>query len=428
LALFFNCHQVICKSEYTTNEFSKPYKGDGVMQRKIIYYYIISTVLLVCVSFFSIELTTRIVSYFSGKGFSLSLHELDPSNNMTIYQWHPFTGFIFKPNAVFSGGHPYQKEKSSILVDKNGFLAKDQQLSYTKPANEIRIATIGGSTTANINLSFDDNWPGYLGQLVQKVFPEKNIRIINAGVPGFDTSQSIPNLALRVIPFHPDIIIIYHAYNDLKAIKYGIEFKPDYSHIHSTPYGYHEEPTLIVKGLSQSMFYVRTRNQYRKFKERIDANGMMLKALTDKDRLDYIPEEALQTFEQHIQSLVAIGEISNAKVILSSFATLYDPNLDYTKRETFTQMSTLQKKDLYSLMNFTPGLTVNAFFKGIKEYNTILKNIAIHEKTGWIDNASSVPHKDEYFVDRVHFSKKGAKCMAENILPVVLELIEKEKN
>lgn len=214
---------------------------------------IIYSVITILVLFGSIELTTRTISWLSGNGFTLSLHELDPYNQKIkdLYRWHPFTGFIFQPNIKFLGSHPNQKARAEIFTDKYGFLSGDLGLTYDKPSDEIRIACIGGSTTPNINLEFTKNWPGRLADLIQRHFPEKAIRVINAGTPGFDTSQSIGNLALRVMPFHPDIVIIYHAYNDLKAVRLDKIFKTDYSHIHTAPYGFHKEPGLLTKTAAQ---------------------------------------------------------------------------------------------------------------------------------------------------------------------------------
>ena len=77
-------------------------------------------------------------------------------------------------------------------------------------------------------------------------------------------------------------------------------------------------------------------------------------------------------------------------------------------------------KDLY---DFTPGLTIEGIFKGFRQYNKILHDVAIEEKTGWVDNANLIPHEDQYFVDRVHFSSLGAKLMAENFAKCVEKIV-----
>jgi lysophospholipase L1-like esterase len=385
--------------------------------KRIILYNLLIIIVLLSI----MELATRTISWISGSGFTLSIHEVDPFDKKirTIYKWHPFVGFTFSPNNRLVGSHPNQKQKVDVFVDKHGFLAKDNGLSIKKETDEIRIATIGGSTTANLNLAFDQNWPGYLGILIQRKFPNRKIKVINAGIPGFDTAQSIGNLALRVMPFKPDIVIIYHAYNDLKAIRSTVDFKPDYSHIHNTSYGFHKQPNMLIKILSNSMLYVRTRNLVREIKQNKISNNNQ-----DKKRFSSIPKEAANTFEEHIKALVAIARSGGASVIISSYATLHDPNLNWeSPKEAIKELSKYKKDDLGGLYHFTPGLTIRAIFDGFNLYNEILHGVALNEKTGWVDNANLVPHEDQYFVDRVHFTPLGAKLMAENFATCVERII-----
>jgi lysophospholipase L1-like esterase len=373
------------------------------------------------VVFFGIlELATRVVSYIGGNGFFLALHELDPYDREIedIYQWHPSIGFTFRPGIRFLGSHPAQKEKAVIRVDNHGFLAERDDLTYEKKPDEIRIAAIGASTTANVALEFHENWPGCLEHLVQEKIPGKKIRVINAAVPGYDTSQSIPNLALRVMPFHPDVVIIYHAYNDLKAAQPN--FMPDYSHIHPTAFGYYEKPGVIVRGLNHSMAYVRLRNKYREYKMMSEGISNLSAAVEGRGRANAVPSEVKDVFEQHMRSLVGIARAGDAKVILSSFATLHDPRADYSDETVLSSLSERKKTELILLLHFTPGLTREGILGGLVNYNEVLENVATKEKTGWVDNANLVPHDDKYFLDRVHFSREGARLMAENFLPVVL--------
>lgn len=393
------------------------------MQKRDLKFYLIGTV-VVCLSFFAIiEVVTRVSSWVSGSGFTLALHELDPTDKKisAIYTWHPFTGFILTPNMKFIGSHPYQKEEAVIYVNQKGFLINHKKnFVLEKAPNEIRVATIGASTTANVALSFDDNWPGQLGILLRKSFPKKKITIINASVPGYNTAQSIGNLALRVMPYKPDIVIIYHAYNDLKAVNPNKQFLPDYSHLHGIPYGHRKKKSLLIRSLNHSMFYVRMRNMYRK-------NSKAIVALKGKRtaRFKVIPDIAKNTFEQHIRSMVGIARAGGAKVILSSFSTLHDLRININNKKEVSRLTILQKRELSGLQYFTPGLTVPAILDGLNRYNGILRKISINKRTGWVDNARLVPHKDKYFVDRVHFSKQGARLMAKNFLPEVSKMIRK---
>ena len=393
------------------------------MKAKQVKFSIIGSILIAIIFFGIIELTTRTISWFSGKGFTIGLHELqanDPSIT-SIYKWHPFTGFTFTPNKEFGASHPNQKGRSAISVDQHSFLSNGQKFGYQKADNEIRIAIIGASTTASLNLSYQDNWPGRLGSLVQNSFPDKKITIINAGVPGFNTAQSIGNLALRVMPFNPDIVIIYHAYNDLKAVNNSSGFKPDYSHIHPKPYGYHKQPSLFSRLLNHSMFYVRVKKSYRELQDNKKLVQVATAVKNEDNRLSEITPEAVQAFDQHMRILVSIAKAGGAKVIMSSFATLHDPTLDYTDKEMIKSLSKLKKIELYSIARYTPNLKLPAVFQGIRKYNEVLNTISRQEEIGWVDNALLVPNDEKYFVDRVHFSKNGASLMAKNFFPVVVE-------
>jgi lysophospholipase L1-like esterase len=395
---------------------------------KEIKFFAFGTILVVTVLFGTLELSTRLISWFTGNGFYLSLHEYDPydSHIERIYQWHPFTGLTFRPGISFKGSHPYQVSHPTIIIDQNGFLSDGHMFSAEKPADEIRIATIGASTTANINLSYSENWPGVLGNLLQQALPNKKIRVLNAGVPGFDTAQSIGNLALRVMPLKPDIVIIYNAYNDLKAIKKESNFKPDYSHYHKKPWGIYPKPNILIRGLNFSMVYVRLRNKYREHKKITSTIKYEHNFLSGKTRLDYIPREALKTFDQHIRILISIAQSEGAQVVLSSFATLHDSHVSYRRVHTTHELSEFQKTELFSIGYYIPALTIDAVFSGINQYNAVLKQAAIDKHTGWVDNAAMIPHEDKYFADRVHFSAEGAALMAKNLFPMVKNLLARK--
>ncbi len=393
-------------------------------KKKVWLYYLISGLLISVIFIITVEMTTRLTSFFSGRGFSLSLDELDPLDKgiRDIYVWHPFTGFIFRPGKIIIGSHPNQKERSEVRIDRDGFLSREEELSLEKPPGEIRIAAVGASTTANVHLNYDDNWPAHLERIVQQSFPDRKVRVINAGIPGYDTAQSIGNLSLRVMPYKPDIVIIYHGYNDLKALSKDVEFKPDYSHIHTVPYGYRKEPPAYTLLLNNSMFYVRARNKYR---ERI-ARKMEIDRLRGTNLINEIPAQAGETFEQHIRAMAAVARGGGAQVVLSSFATLHNLQLDYADQEVLKALTPRQAEELFYLLKFTPGLTLEAIIQGLADNNVILERVAADLNTGWVDNAGLVPHEDRFFVDRVHFSRDGAELLGGNFAPEVIRLLKNE--
>lgn len=399
---------------------------------KTLAFYVLGMFITIAGFSAIIELTTRTVSWIRGDGFGLALHELDAADSAItdIYQFHPFTGFTFKPNQVFLAGHPGQDEVVRVRTDEHGFLSESDLLPIGKGANEIRIAMIGASTTANINLKYRDNWPGRLGELVQQALPDEKITVINAAVPGFNTAQSIGNLALRVMPFKPDLVIIYHAYNDLKVVRPDFEVKPDFSNVHKQPYGSHERPNLLLGLLNKSMLYVRTRNSYREYKKTaaiVEKTEAIVEIFAGDNRfasdirLDQVPISAAVIFEHNIRMLIACALAGGAKVVVSSFATLHELDAGYDDGSIGKPLTPLKRHELFSVLQFTPGLSLDGIFGGISRYNNLLKKVALERNTGWVDNANLIAHVDENFIDRVHLSSAGAERMAQNFLPVVLD-------
>ncbi|MEM7540763.1 MAG: SGNH/GDSL hydrolase family protein [Pseudomonadota bacterium] len=369
----------------------------------------------------SVEIATRAISWARGNGFFLALHELDPSDNAvaSIYRWHPSTGFTLRPNSNIEGGHPNQVRKSFLTVNEYGFLADTQHYSYLKETNEIRIATIGGSTTAMLSLNYEDNWPGMIANTLRATLGRR-ISLINAGTPGFDTSQSIPNLALRVLPFAPDIVIIYHAYNDLKATRPANGFAPDYSHIHMHPHGAHARPPAWQRLANMSMFYVRARNRNR------GAEAQMAKIQANGSRSDIVPVLAIETFRSNLRSMVAMAQASGARVVLVTFATLYGTPERWLSGER--PMSDLQRAESAAVLQFVPGLTFRGVMSGLRQFNAAIRDIARERQTLLVDMAKLLPEKEDLFIDRVHFSAQGAKQFATLLAPVVLEAVSEAQH
>ena len=122
-----------------------------------------------------------------------------------------------------------------------------------------------------------------------------------------------------------------------------------------------------------------------------------------------------------MRMLIACAQAGGARVVLSSFATLHDTSAIYDDGADGIVLTTLQRDELFSILNFTPGLSLDGIFGGLERYNAILEQLSDEHGTGWVDNAELVEHQDENFLDRVHFSRAGASRMAENFFPIVIE-------
>ncbi|HAC66158.1 MAG TPA: G-D-S-L family lipolytic protein, partial [Cyanothece sp. UBA12306] len=139
------------------------------------------------------------------------------------------------------------QENKFLQINQQG-LRDNDPLPLAKPKNEIRIFILGGSTAfgqlnPNNNATIAHQLEVRLKQRVQQqksspatyrpdVFPffvptrrqlmklppkirEGNYRVINAAVPGYTSGNQLAQLALKILPYQPDLIVVLDGYEDL---------------------------------------------------------------------------------------------------------------------------------------------------------------------------------------------------------------------
>ena len=96
-----------------------------------------------------------------------------------------------------------------------GFRGDD--VSPIKPENVFRIGAVGGSTTYSSDVEdYRHSYPFQLGAYLHEQGFDQ-IEVVNAGVGGYTSHQTLINLQLRVLPVQPDLVIFYQGYNDIHS-------------------------------------------------------------------------------------------------------------------------------------------------------------------------------------------------------------------
>ncbi len=101
------------------------------------------------------------------------------------------------------------------LEGHNQFGYRGAEIELPKPTGTFRIIEMGGSTTYGTTNPGDETAPYYLQKALRDDYGYDNVEVINAGVYGYTSWQTLLDLTLRVNELQPDLVIIYEAGNDV---------------------------------------------------------------------------------------------------------------------------------------------------------------------------------------------------------------------
>jgi lysophospholipase L1-like esterase len=309
---------------------------------------------------------------------------------------HYYLGYIPNPGYV----------KGSNRHDSLGF--RGDGIGRVKPAGQFRIACLGGSTTYDIDVEdYTKSYPAVLERLLRER-TSRDVRVINAGVPGWTTWESLINLQLRVLDLEPDLIIVYHGVNDVAPrLSWPPErYRSDNSQLHSVP------STILWPSVFEHSALGRmamTKWGGRISHMRVDrafgthgpgswswlfgkqkADGTYPRGIfTEVSPAEMLERNPPTYFRRNVESMVAIAQSRGIEVVLASFALS-------TQSQNMRDLATLSEE----------------YRTAIDESNQVLREIAGRTGARFIDFAALMPHEARYFTNPVHNTAAGAEVKA----------------
>jgi lysophospholipase L1-like esterase len=241
------------------------------------------------------------------------------------YQPHPYLTYTLTPNFVDSSG--------KTRHNSSGF--RGPEVREKKGPNSVRIIAIGGSTTYTIKVN-DDNktYPAQLERTLQSVTGNREIEVINSGIGGYTTWESYINLSFRLLYLEPDIIVVYHAANDLHARRVKIH-KSDNS-------GYRRQWQLKWNLPLRAIRFSYSLRILALALTGIKPLGVEHYTRQNDELITNPPASQLETFppaffRHNLQLMVRLAKSNNCRVVLCTFATNPDFSDHYASTE-FYQM------------------------------------------------------------------------------------------
>ncbi|MFB6208061.1 MAG: SGNH/GDSL hydrolase family protein [Candidatus Nanohaloarchaea archaeon] len=308
---------------------------------------------------------TSYVCNFGSRDFkvkTLNYHEYDECGVTPRYQPHPYLSYENTPNV----------NTSEFVHNRYGF--RGPNISQEKPDGTVRVALLGGSSTYSLGVeSWKYDFARQLQEELQKKYDYQKIQVINAGVVGYTSWESLVNLEFKVLPLDPDLVVVYHGVNDVTARLV------DSSRYRADNTGYRK---VWGEGgsLTAQSTLIRLLGGY-------PAPGLQKFVSHPTDiSPERLKDNPPTHFRRNIRNIATISSENNASVLLStwSYTTAYD---DYVASPTYQ--------------------------KGIREQNSLIHTIANRTKAAFYDFASDMPRARKYWDTGRHVNRRGAGLKGE---------------
>lgn len=328
------------------------------------------------------ELVTRVVD--------ATLRKANPASHdpaRTMYRADPFMQVVLRPGAKLVD------PEQTFEINRLGF--RGPEIEGLKAKGTTRVICVGASTTFGHSAADDaTTWPRLLEGKLKAAFPGRNIEVINAGVPGYTTFHNLPNLALKLLPLEPDVVVFYQGVNDLAQ----------HTKLARDPTGYRivrpkrTSHGVLTKAKESSLLYLVLRNQIQAWRRK-----SVPKPEGFGSELD---PAAPRAYERNLRGMITLTKEAGATPVLVTFASRYRP-----------QPTPEQEKQEWVAMH-SAQLSYAGLLAGHKRYNEVVRKLAKRYEAP-VAEGEPLSGKPEHFSDSVHLTDAGREALAEAVFPVV---------
>ena len=340
---------------------------------------------------------------------------LTDTSDTQFFKHSTYSPFLmFGPHVSVSFG---QTNGPAAVWNAQGFRL-DGDLPLKKPDNEYRIIAIGGSTTENLDNGMNLHYPEEARKLLLHTSHHRTINIVNSGMAGFSTAQSLIRLQFDLLAFHPDMITVMHNINDLMVNVFPqSEYHSAYADKYFDPVfarTYDIRDTFIGK-LRIAVFFGRKLMDLRT----IIAGTVMHTPrgdLVSTMKTSSLPMtlRAADEFKNNLIAIAAIAKAHNIRVVFMSQPAVFteaEIGLAFGQKEYNARVSYPQIAEFKSAFEY---------------YNAIIALIARTQDVYYIDMYSRFGHDEKYFNDMVHYNVDGVHRFAEIYAHQLDEILEAE--
>ena len=327
------------------------------------------------------EIASRIwLGYFASR---------DQRYNYSLYTEIPREEWQYSPHHYLSYYLTPNYKKGFLSHNSLGF--RGDYFPAKKSKGVYRIVLIGESGTYDTEIS-DNNktFAARLRDILENKYEYKNVEVVNAGVGGYNSWESLINLEFRILDIDPDLIIVYHGANEVHArLVIPSYYRGDNSGRRQTwfypPIKFWQKSCLL-RIITRKLGMDRQVN-LEDLTAAPSTSYMYNASGDDSDKIiEVLKRNPPIYFERNLSNMIAIAKEHNIEIILATWA--HSPYFnDYASTKHYEY--------------------------AFRENNDVVKKVAASHKILLFDFENVMPKDKKYWSDGRHSNEIGAQKKAE---------------
>lgn len=316
-------------------------------------------------------------------------------------------GWKIKPGSYLD------KRGGTILV--NGLGLRGEEIPLEKPLGQFRVLVLGGSAAFSLGAEGERTWPRLLEVRLQERFGPRVV-VLNAGTPGYSAYQSQRRLACELLRLSPDLVLVYHLWNDVKHFWWSdIPGLIRYLESHGK---FNEKRSLMF--LAQEVPVLDGWTRHSQLVARL--RFALLKALLYFYRLHYegprhdaldkaIHPHGVNFYRENLLAIHRLLSDRSIPLVIVKQASLVHPENTLKERERIA----------YAVTGFRHEVLVEALRRGwaVNDELCALKDVFC------VPANEAVPPTLKHFQNSVHLKPKGLEALAEVVFQRIAGLVER---
>jgi lysophospholipase L1-like esterase len=298
------------------------------------------------------------------------------------YEPSLFSAYTLPQTEQMAGGKYY--------VNRLGYRGHD--FSPSKPEGKLRLMFFGGSSVFDPGGLNDEDWPHRIEQLLHES-GLSNVEVINAGVIGYSSSDSLGRFVAEGHTFKPDYVFFYSGWNDIKYFKSAKNLLRRFELYARSPiYNYNGRLDRFL--CEHSQVYAHLRNAYY---QQMESRAAAARVAPDgyAGEVNY---EHLKQYRLNLEMFVGAARDIGATPVLLTEPTLAARNNNELDRSRIRYQSV--------------QLNHEQLCEAVERIENVVREVAAAKQVAFIDASNRLSGRTDLFWDHGHLTMKGSETFA----------------